>query len=48
MGGTWEADDTVYYMQGDVVSKGREKRRVMLGETDYLLQNPPPPNKQGL
>ena len=39
MGDIWAADDKVYYVQGDVVLKGRVKRRLETGETDYLLQN---------
>ena len=39
MGDIWAADDKVYYVQGDVVLKGRVKRRLETGEPDYLLQN---------
>ena len=39
MGDIWEANDKVYYIQGGVVLKGRVKRRLETGETDYLLQN---------
>ena len=45
MGDIWEANDKVYYIQGGVVLKGRVKRRLETGETDYLLQNQ---KKQGL
>ena len=39
MGDLWVADDKVYYIQGGVVLKGRVKRRLEAGETDYLLQS---------
>ena len=35
----WEECERVYYIQGDVVLKGRVKRRLEAGETDYLLQS---------
>ena len=38
-GDMWAAYDKVYYIQGEVVLKGRVKRRLETGETDYLLQN---------
>ena len=44
MGDIWEADDKVYYIEGDVVLKARVERRLETGEADYLLQN----QKQGL
>ena len=40
MGDIWQADQAVYYIEGDVVLKARVKRRLGTGdEDDYLLQN---------
>ena len=36
---SWEADGKVYYIEAGVVVKGRVKRRLETGETDYVLQN---------
>ena len=38
MGDLWVADEKVYYIEG-VVLKGRVKRGLEAGETDYLLQS---------
>ena len=35
----WQPDEKVYYIEGGVVLKGRVKRRLEAGETDYLLQS---------